>query len=108
MASVIAAFGVVVWIFQDGHLSGPLGFTVTGRLQPSVVILILAVLFGLATDYQVFLLAKIREARLETGDNADAVTASLQRTRASSSSSSSPPRRCCRSSSPQASAAARL
>jgi uncharacterized membrane protein YdfJ with MMPL/SSD domain len=77
MASVIEAFGVV-WIFQDGHLSGPFGFTVTGRLQPSIVIL--AVLFGLATDYQVFLLARIREAWLETGDNAGAVTASLQHT----------------------------
>jgi trehalose monomycolate/heme transporter len=80
MASVIEAFGVVVWIFQEGHLSGPFGFTVTGRLQPSIAILILAVLLGLATDYQVFLLARIREAWLETGDNAGAVTASLQRT----------------------------
>jgi uncharacterized membrane protein YdfJ with MMPL/SSD domain len=80
MASIVAAFGVIVWIFADGHLSGLLGFTVTGSLQPSLVILILAVLFGLATDYQVFLLARIREAWLETGDNASAVAAGLQRT----------------------------
>jgi trehalose monomycolate/heme transporter len=80
MASVIAAFGVVVWIFQDGHLSGLLGFTVTGSLQPNIVILILVILFGLATDYQVFLLSRIREAWHETGDNASAVAAGLQRT----------------------------
>jgi RND superfamily putative drug exporter len=80
MASIVAAFGVIVWIFVGGHLSGLLGFTVTGSLQPSLVILILAVLFGLATDYQVFLLARIREAWLETGDNASAVATGLQRT----------------------------
>jgi trehalose monomycolate/heme transporter len=80
MASITGAFGVVVWIFQDGHLSGLLGFTVTGSLQPNIVILILAVLFGLATDYQVFLLSRIREAWHETGDNAAAVATGLQRT----------------------------
>ena len=80
MASIVAAFGVIVWIFADGHLSGLLGFTVTGSLQPSLVILILAVLFGLATDYQVFLLARIREAWRQTGDNASAVATGLQRT----------------------------
>jgi uncharacterized membrane protein YdfJ with MMPL/SSD domain len=63
MASIVAAFGVIVWIFAGGHLSGLLGFTVTGSLQPSLVILILAVLFGLATDYQVFLLAGLAEGR---------------------------------------------
>lgn len=80
VASIIGAFGVVVWIFQDGHLAGLLGFTATGSLQPSIIILILAVLFGLATDYQVFLLARIREAWHDTGDNPGAVTAGLQRT----------------------------
>jgi uncharacterized membrane protein YdfJ with MMPL/SSD domain len=80
MASIIGAFGIVVWIFQDGHLSGLLGFTVTGSLQPNIVVLILAVLFGLATDYQVFLLSRIREAWHETGDNAAAVATGLQRT----------------------------
>jgi RND superfamily putative drug exporter len=80
MASIVAAFGVTVWIFASGHLSSLLGFTVTGSLEPSLVILILAVLFGLATDYQVFQLARIREAWLETGDNAAAVAAGLQRT----------------------------
>lgn len=80
VASVIGAFGVVVWIFADGHLAGLLGFTATGSLQPNIIILILAVLFGLATDYQVFLLARIREAWHETGDNASAVAAGLQRT----------------------------
>lgn len=80
MASVAAALGVVVWIFQDGHLSGLLGFTGTGSLQPSLIILILAVLFGLATDYQVFLLSRIREAWRDTGDNVRAVTTGIQST----------------------------
>jgi len=80
LASIVAALGVVVWIFQDGHLAGSLGFTVTGTLQPNIVILILAILFGLATDYQVFLLSRVREVWNETGDNATAIAVGLQRT----------------------------
>jgi uncharacterized membrane protein YdfJ with MMPL/SSD domain len=80
MVSIIAAFGVVVWAFQDGHLAGPLNFTVTGTLQPNIIILTLAILFGLATDYEVFLLSRIREVWDETGDNTTAVAVGVQRT----------------------------
>ena len=80
LVSIGASFGVVVWIFQDGHLSHLLGFTATGFLEPSTPVFLLAVLFGLATDYEVFLLARVREEYDATGDNTTAVTAGLQRT----------------------------
>jgi RND superfamily putative drug exporter len=78
--SIGASFGVVVWIFQDGHLADMLGFTPTGFLEPTNLILMLAILFGLSTDYEVFLLSRIREEWDRTGHNTEAVTAGLQRT----------------------------
>ena len=78
--SIGASFGVVVWIFQDGHLSDWLGFTPTGFLEPTNLILMLAILFGLSTDYEVFLLSRVREEWDRTGNNTEAVTAGLQRT----------------------------
>jgi uncharacterized membrane protein YdfJ with MMPL/SSD domain len=80
IVSIAASFGVLVWGFQDGHLAGLLGFTSTGHLEPTVLILILAVLFGLATDYEVFLLARVREQWDATADNTDAVATGVQRT----------------------------
>src|SRR5690606_7296196 len=59
--SLTATFGALVWIFQDGHLSELLGFTVTGTLASTVPIMLFGVAFGLAMDYQVFLLSRIRE-----------------------------------------------
>jgi RND superfamily putative drug exporter len=78
--SIGAAFGVVVWIFQDGHLADWLGFTPTGFLEPTNLILMLAILFGLSTDYEVFLLSRVREEWDRTGRNTEAVAAGLQRT----------------------------
>jgi trehalose monomycolate/heme transporter len=78
--SLSATFGVVVWIFQDGHLSGLLGFTPTGTIDPTMPILMLAIIFGLSMDYEVFLLSRIRERYDVTGDNATAVASGLQRT----------------------------
>ena len=69
LVSIGASFGVVVWVFQDGHLADLLGFTSTGFIEPSNPILMLAVLFGLATDYEVFLLSRVREEWDRTGDN---------------------------------------
>jgi RND superfamily putative drug exporter len=70
VVSIGASFGVVVWIFQDGHLADQLGFTSTGYLEPTNLILMLAILFGLSTDYEVFLLSRIREEWDRTGDQA--------------------------------------
>jgi RND superfamily putative drug exporter len=78
--SLSATFGVIVWIFQWGHLSGLLQFTATGTIDPTMPILILAIIFGLSMDYEVFLLSRIREAYDLTGDNTSAVATGLQRT----------------------------
>ena len=78
--SLSAAFGAVVWIFQDGHLSGLLGFTPTGTIEATQPILMLAMAFGLSMDYEVFLLSRIREEWDRTGDNSVAVETGLART----------------------------
>ncbi|MEV0351834.1 MMPL family transporter [Nonomuraea sp. NPDC050680] len=72
-------FGAIVWIFQDGNLSGLLGFTPTGTLDPSIPILMLCVAYGLSMDYEVFLLSRIKEEYDRTGDTEQAVAAGLQR-----------------------------
>jgi len=78
--SLAATFGVVVWIFQWGHLSGLLQFTPTGSIDPMMPILMLAIIFGLSMDYEVFLLSRIRERYDQTGESTTAVAAGLQRT----------------------------
>jgi uncharacterized membrane protein YdfJ with MMPL/SSD domain len=78
--SLSAMYGAIVWIFQWGHLSGPLGFTPTGSIDPSMPILLFAIMFGLSMDYEVFLLSRIRERYDQTGDNTASVAAGLQRT----------------------------
>ena len=67
--SITASFGIVTWIFQDGHLSGLLGFEAQGYLDATNPILMLAILFGLSMDYEVFLLSRVREQWDKTHDN---------------------------------------
>ncbi|TDD75352.1 MMPL family transporter [Actinomadura rubrisoli] len=78
--SLSATFGAVVLIFQDGHLSGLLDFTATGAINPAMPILMLAMLFGISMDYEVFLLSRVREQYDLTGSNTAAVAAGVQRT----------------------------
>jgi RND superfamily putative drug exporter len=78
--SLGATFGVIVWIFQWGHLSGLLRFTPAGSIDPTMPILMAAIIFGLSMDYEVFLLSRIRERYDQAGDNTAAVAAGLQRT----------------------------
>jgi trehalose monomycolate/heme transporter len=78
--SLSAMYGVVTWIFQDGHLSGLLGFTPNGTISPTIPVLMFAIMFGLSMDYQVFLLSRIRESYDATGDNTAAIASGLQRT----------------------------
>ena len=78
--SLTATFGAIVWIFQQGHLSGLLSFTPTGTIDPTMPILMLAIIFGLSMDYEVFLLSRVRERYDVTGDNTAAVAGGLQRT----------------------------
>jgi len=59
--SVGAAYGAMVWAFQDGHMQGPLGFHPTGTIAPWVPLFLFAVLFGLSMDYHVFIVSRIRE-----------------------------------------------
>jgi trehalose monomycolate/heme transporter len=78
--SITASFGVVTWIFQEGHLSDLLGFESTGYLDATNPILMLAILFGLSMDYEVFLLSRVREQWDSTGDNDLAVATGVQKT----------------------------
>ncbi|MDQ1006044.1 putative membrane protein YdfJ with MMPL/SSD domain [Streptomyces sp. V4I23] len=79
LVSIGAAFGAVVWAFQDGHLAGILDFT-QRPVEASNLVLILVLLFGLATDYEVFLLSRVREEWDLSGDNTRSVVVGLQRT----------------------------
>jgi putative drug exporter of the RND superfamily len=78
--SLGASFGALVWVFQEGHLSGPLGFDSPGMVDITVPVLIFVFAFGLSMDYEVFLLSRIKEAWDQTGDNDLAVALGLQRT----------------------------
>ncbi|WP_159943814.1 MULTISPECIES: MMPL family transporter [unclassified Nocardiopsis] len=78
--SLTAMFGAVVWVFQDGNLSGPLGFTPTGFIDTALPVLMFCIAFGLSMDYGVFLLARMREEYDRTGDHRTAVELGLRRT----------------------------
>ncbi|WP_406216309.1 MMPL family transporter [Streptomyces canus] len=78
--SLTAMFGAVVWVFQDGHLSGLLGFTSPGSIETTLPVLMFCVAFGLSMDYGVFLLSRIKEEYDSTGDHEEAVRHGLQRT----------------------------
>jgi RND superfamily putative drug exporter len=78
--SLSATFGALVWIFQDGNLSGVLDFTATGTLPASIPLLLFCIAFGLSMDYEVFLLSRIKEEHDRTGDNTASVAIGLERT----------------------------
>jgi trehalose monomycolate/heme transporter len=78
--SITASFGVVTWIFQEGHFSDLLGFESPGYLDSTNPILMLAILFGLSMDYEVFLLSRVREQWDRTHDNDLAVATGVQKT----------------------------
>ncbi|MEU4488156.1 MMPL family transporter [Streptomyces purpurascens] len=78
--SLTAMFGAVVWVFQDGHLSGLLGFTSPGSIETTLPVLMFCVAFGLSMDYGVFLLSRIKEEYDHTGDHDQAVRHGLART----------------------------
>jgi RND superfamily putative drug exporter len=80
LLSVGAAYGVMVWIFQDGHLEGPLGFTAYGGITAWLPLFMFVLLFGLSMDYHVFILSRIRELRLAGAPARTAVTDGIART----------------------------
>jgi uncharacterized membrane protein YdfJ with MMPL/SSD domain len=78
--NLTAVFGILVLIFQDGNLEGPLGYTSQGALEQTMPILLFAVAFGLSTDYAVFLLSRIKEARDNGASDSESVALGLERT----------------------------
>ena len=79
LLSVGAAYGVMVLIFQDGHLAGPLGFTAYGGITPWLPLFMFVLLFGLSMDYHVFILSRIRELWLAGASPRAAVTDGIAR-----------------------------
>jgi uncharacterized membrane protein YdfJ with MMPL/SSD domain len=75
-----AVFGLLVLIFQDGRLEGLLGYTSPGAIEQTMPILLFAVAFGLSTDYAVFLLSRIKEARDNGASDSESVAIGLERT----------------------------
>jgi RND superfamily putative drug exporter len=80
LLSISASFGVITWIFADGHLEGLLDYGSNGFLDATQPIFMLAVLVGLSMDYEVFLLSRVREQWDATGDNTLAVATGVQKT----------------------------
>jgi uncharacterized membrane protein YdfJ with MMPL/SSD domain len=78
--TISATFGAMVFVFQDGRLEGLLGYTSQGAIDTSMPLLLFAVAFGLSTDYGVFLLTRIKEARDNGASDDDAVAIGLERT----------------------------
>jgi len=78
--SLAAAMGVLVWVFQEGHMTWLVGdFTNTGTLDTATLVITAIVAFGLSMDYEVFLLSRIKEEYDQSGDNTAAVAHGLQR-----------------------------
>jgi len=78
--SLGASYGVLVWVFQEGHGAGLLRFEPLDGVDPTVPLVMFAVVFGLSMDYEVFLLSRIREEWLASGDNRESVIRGLART----------------------------
>jgi len=77
--SILASYGALVWVFQEGNLANLLGFTPLGFVEASLPIVMFCMLFGVSMDYEVFLLTRVKEAYDQTGDNTRAVAEGLER-----------------------------
>jgi RND superfamily putative drug exporter len=77
LLSVGAAYGIVTWIFQDGHLASVLGFTSYGAIVSWIPLFLFVFLFGLSMDYHVFILSRVRELRAGGATNRDAVVGGI-------------------------------
>jgi RND superfamily putative drug exporter len=80
LLSLAAAFGIVVFVFQQGHGSSLWNLGATHSITAYIPVMIFAFLFGLSMDYEVFMLSRIREAYDETGSNDKAIELGLART----------------------------
>jgi RND superfamily putative drug exporter len=79
LLSVGAAYGLMIWVFQYGHLQATLGFTSYGGIVPWMPLFMFVLLFGLSMDYHVFILSRIRELRLRGASAREAVIAGISR-----------------------------
>jgi len=77
--SILASYGALVFVFQQGHFSGLLNFEAMGVIEATLPILLFAIIFGLSMDYEIFLLSRVAEAYDRTGDNEAAVAEGLQK-----------------------------
>ena len=77
--SILASFGALVFVFQQGNFERLLGFTAEGTTEATVPILVFSIVFGLSMDYEVFLLSRVKEEYERTGDNARAVAVGMER-----------------------------
>ena len=77
--SIVASFGAMVFIFQEGHFDWLFRFEPLGYVEASQPIILFCILFGLSMDYEVFLLSRIREEYMKSGDNRESVAIGLQR-----------------------------
>ena len=77
--SIVASFGALVWIFQEGHLAHLLQFQ-PGPLDPTLPVLLFCAVFGLSMDYEVLMLSRMKEEYERTGDNTWAVAEGLEHT----------------------------
>ena len=80
LISVLAAYGFLVYVFQDGIGAGMIGLVPPGGLNSFIVLMLFTILFGLSMDYEVFLLSRIKEEYHRTGDNAKSVVSGLAQT----------------------------
>src|SRR5207302_3467135 len=80
LLSLAAAYGIIVFIFQEGHGSSLWGISATGAITAWIPLMIFAFLFGLSMDYEVFMLSRMREAYDETGSTDRAIELGLSRT----------------------------
>ena len=78
--SLSASFGLMTWIFQEGHLERLLRFTSSGSIDVNLPVLIFCLAFGLSTDYEVFLVSRIKEEYDRTGDNTESVAVGVEKT----------------------------
>jgi RND superfamily putative drug exporter len=78
--SLGASYGILVWVFQEGHFSSLLGFDALGGIDPTIPLVMFAVVFGLSMDYEVFLLSRIQEEYRRSRDNRASVIEGLART----------------------------
>ena len=80
MCSLLAGYGAMVWVFQEGHLEGLFQFTATGAIDAELPVVLFCTVFGVSMDYEVFLLSRMREEWDTTHDNVRAVSFGLART----------------------------